>query len=131
LEQMTQLCPACGSGKIDTAEGDQAECLDCGWKGSKTSLLAVPLPANPYSMEINQDRALEMAKHISQQYMQLLPAHAAKPIGLCIIESGLCGKQDSKNLARLIRAACLGAHKATLDEAETIAKEHLKKTGGN
>jgi hypothetical protein len=88
--------------------------------------VAVPLPSNPLSLEIDQDRALEIAKHMSEQYMKLLYQGASPAIGQCILQAGLVGKQDSKSLARLLRAACRGAHKATLDEAEAIAQEHKK-----
>lgn len=107
--------------------GGSYECLDCGWKGNAEQLIAVPLPTNPLSLEVNQDRALEIAKHMAKQYMQLLYAGAAQPIGQCILQAGLVGRQDNKNLARMIRAACLGAFKATLNEAEDIAKEHKEK----
>ncbi|MHC4507734.1 MAG: hypothetical protein ACYTAO_02085 [Planctomycetota bacterium] len=86
--------------------------------------MAVPLPANPHSLEVDQDRALEIAKHMSEQYMKLLYQGASQVIGQCILQAGLVGKQDSKSLARMLRAACRGAHKATLDEAEAIANEH-------
>lgn len=103
------------------------ECMDCSWKGNEQQLIAVPLPQNPLSLELDQDRALEIARHMAKQYMQLLYAGASQPIGQCILQAGLVGKQDSKNLARLLRAACLGAFKATLNEAEAIAKEHKEK----
>jgi hypothetical protein len=77
-------------------------------------------------LEIDQDRALEIAKHMSEQYMKLIYANASKIIGQCILQAGLVGKKDARNLARMIRAACKGAHKATLDEADAIAKEHKK-----
>lgn len=60
------------------------------------------------------------------QYMKLLYAAASQVIGQCILQAGLVGRRDTKNLARMIRAACRGAHKATLDEAEAIAEETLK-----
>jgi hypothetical protein len=84
----------------------------------------VPLPANPHSLEVDQDRALEIAKHMSEQYMKLLYQSASPIVGQCILQAGLVGKKDTKNLTRMLRAACRGAHKATLDEAEAIAKEH-------
>lgn len=56
--------------------------------------------------------------------MKLLYQGASQPIGQCILQAGLVGRQDHKTLARLLRAACRGAHRATLEEAEAIAKEH-------
>lgn len=89
--------------------------------------MRVPLPSNPHSLEIDQDRALEIAKQMSRQYMELLFRGASETIGQCILQAGLVGKRDTKSLARLLRAACLGAHKATLDEAENIAKENKER----
>lgn len=86
--------------------------------------MTVPLPANPLALEIDQDRALEIARHMAGQYMKLLYQGVAHPIGTCILQAGLVSARDSKALTRLIRAACLGAHRATLEEAEAIAKEH-------
>jgi hypothetical protein len=92
--------------------------------GNEAQLVAVPIPKNPLSLEIDQDRALEIAKHMSEQYMQLLYQGASESIGACILQAGLVGRKDTKSLTRLLRAACMGAHKATLDEAEKIAEEH-------
>ena len=103
------------------------QCTDCGWKGNAAQLVVVPLPTNPLSLEVNQDKALEIAKHMAQQYMKLLYQGAAKPIGQCILQAGLVGRQDTKHLTRMIRAACMGAYKATLEEAENIAQEHKAK----
>lgn len=102
------------------------ECMDCGWKGNAKQLVAVPLPENPLSLDIDQDRALDIARSMSEQYMRLLYEGASQAIGQCILQAGLVGKQDTKNLARMLRAACRGAHKATLEEAEAIAQEHKK-----
>jgi hypothetical protein len=101
--------------------------MDCGWIGQRPQLIAVPLPTNPLSLEINQDKALEILKHMSEQYMKLLYQSASKAIGQSILQSGLVGRSDTKNFTRLLRAACLGAHKATLEEAEAISKEHKEK----
>lgn len=86
----------------------------------------MPLPKNPHSLDIDPDRAMDIARHMSEQYMQLLYQGASQSIGQCILQAGLVGKRDTKHLARMIRAACRGAHKATLDEAEAISKEQSK-----
>ena len=84
----------------------------------------MPIPKNPNSLEIDQDGALEIAKHISKQYMLLLYKDASQVLGRCILQAGLVGKQDSKNLGRMIKAACVGAHQSTLLEAESISREY-------
>jgi hypothetical protein len=63
---------------------------------------------------------------MAEQYMQLLYVGASKVIGAAILQAGLCGQRDTQNLTRMIRAACMGAHKATLEEAEKIASESRK-----
>jgi hypothetical protein len=86
--------------------------------------MSVPLPSNPLSFSIDEDRALEIARTIAIDFMRMLYQHASKPIGLCLIESGMVGKLDTASLTRILRATCLGAHKAALEEAEAIAAEH-------
>lgn len=134
--QTTTLCPACGSGKIDdehvgdsslkVAGGERKQCMDCGWRGDKEKLVTVPLQANPNSLELDGDAALDVAKQISRNLMLLLGQHASQGLGLCIIEAGLCGRRDKKNLARLLKAGCAAAHQGILQEADNIAKEHSK-----
>ena len=108
---------------VDSDEA-RAECMDCGWVGMRKDTIAVEMPSNPLSFEIDQDRALEIARQIAIDFMRLLYKHASTPIGLCLIESGMVGRKDTAGLTRILRAACLGAHKAALNEAEAIASEH-------
>ena len=127
---MTTLCPACGSGKIashcvDPDDGHR-ECSDCGWKGGRAQLISVPLQKNPNSLELDSDAALDVAHQISSSLKVLIAGHVAQTLGLCILESGLCGRRDKNNLTRLLKAGCEGAHKAILQEADAIAKQHSK-----
>lgn len=128
LSKTTSVCPKCGSGKvaIEMVDSDDAgaECMSCGWKGVRSGTMIVPLPANPLSFSVDEDRALEIARQIAIDFMRMLYQHASQPIGLCLIESGMVGQRDTVNLTRILRATCLGAHKAALDEAEVIAAEH-------
>lgn|GEM_PF-5522466 len=89
-------------------------------------MITVPIPSNPNTLEIDEDRALDIARQMSEQYMKLLYANASKIIGTCILQAGLVGMRDHRNLARMMRAACKGAHRATLEEAESIASEAQK-----
>ena len=100
------------------------KCDECGWLGTEKQLVSVPIPKNPFSIEIHPDTALDAAKQISEQYFLLMSKVAGPVIGQCIVQAGLVGRKDVKNLAKLIRAACLGAHKATLDEANKISKDY-------
>lgn len=122
------MCPVCGSGKVaKTPEGRDnglIECQDCDWRGGEAQLVSVPLPADELSLDISDDRALAIARHMSEQYMRLIYSDASQVIGSCILRAGLVGKRDTKGLTRLLRAACTGAHKATLEEAEKISSEY-------
>jgi hypothetical protein len=120
----TLVCPECASGKVVIDEdSNKADCQDCGWVGVPKNLISVPMPLSGESLAIDPDRALEIARKMSERYMELLYKVAAKPIGNCIFNVGLVGRKDTEGLTRLLRAACKGAHKATLEEAENISKE--------
>lgn len=122
------LCPKCGSGKTELGDlvGDdmKATCTNCGWEGTHKELLnAAPEKEQAPGTIIQPDQALGIAEEVAKAYMNLLAKHAGQSIGLAMVQAGVVGLKDSKRLARLIRAACLGAHKATLDEVEEIQKE--------
>jgi len=127
LGKQTTICPACGSGKItpykDDDDKQMYKCQMCTWFGSINELVSVPMPADQFALEIGQDEALNVVKQISEQYLKLLATQAGQQIGLCIIQAGFCTSRDSKALARLLRAACVGAHKATLEEAQKMSEE--------
>ena len=69
------------------------------------------------------DLALGIAQEVSKAYIILISKMVAQPLGLAMIQSGIIGKEQPKELLRLIRSACLAAHKATLEEIETMQKE--------
>lgn len=127
-----QVCPECGSGKVDTGSSilgndAYAGCQSCGWSGTVGDLLT-PMRQEDDSPGnlITPDQALCIAQSVAEDYMRRLAANAAKPVGLAMVESGIVGLKDRERLARLIRAAMQGAHKATLDEVEVIQKELLR-----
>lgn len=122
------LCPKCGSGKTELGDlvGDdmKATCTNCGWEGTHKDLISAEDAKEANLGELTQpDQALGIAEEVSKAYMNLLAQHAGQPIGLAMVSAGIVGLKDGKRLARLIRAACLGAHKATLEEVEDIQKE--------
>ena len=86
--------------------------------------MSVKLPNDQHSLTIEQDQALDIARQMSENYMALIYSEASQIIGRCILQAGLVGRRDTKNLSRLLRTACLGAHRATLEEADKVASEH-------
>lgn len=126
-----ELCPECGSAKVEMtgpggkilAKYAKARCASCGWEGTQEDLI-IPLGNVEVNPEVlTPDQALHVAEAVAKQYMQMLAAHAAKPIGLAMVESGMVGVQDAPTLGRLIKAACKGAWQATLDEVEAMQQE--------
>lgn len=116
-----QLCPLCGSGKVNVTdrlamvEGGlgQATC-PCGWSGAASQLVVK-------KMEIGQ--AESIAEAVAIEYLRALAVYAGACIGRAMVLSGLVTSSETKTLARLIRAACTAAHKATLYEIEAIQLE--------
>lgn len=123
--QTTTLCPACGSGKI--AGSDPAHCVECGWEGDDVHLLRAEMPLVGKMLDLNPDRAFLIAEQISKSLYVAVAKIASRHIGLAILSSGLCGKRDNHNLARLIKAGCGAAHQGILEEADAIAKEYSQK----
>ena len=126
------LCPKCGSGKVEMGDlvGDdmQAKCTACGWTGPHRELMgavADEAKVAAASAEIfgTPDMALGIAQEVSKDFMNAIARDAGRALGLAMVATGVIGKEDPKSLGRLIRAACLGAHKATLEEIEKIQKE--------
>lgn len=128
-----QVCPECGSGKIkysrEVIGADVAvACLACGWEGVQGDLMTVAADKAKV-MEASQeifgtpDLALGIAQEVSKIYLVLISKLVAQPLGLAMIQAGVIGKEQPAELARLIRAACLAAHKATLEEIEVLQKE--------
>jgi hypothetical protein len=129
-----QLCPKCGSGKVEHSGGIEAspeislyKCLQCGWEGAKNQLIvAQPQAPDAQIVEVlsTPDMALGIAQEVSKQYLLTLSEEASGAIGRAMLRAGIVGgKEDPKYLGRLIRAATLAAHKATLTEIEAIQKE--------
>lgn len=128
--QTVKLCPACGSGKIvnhmmDPDDGYR-RCSNCNWTGGESDLITAPIPENPNCLKLNGDAAKNVLEQISRNLLILLAKYSGHPLGVAIVQAGLCGRLDKTNLARLIKAGCLGAHKAVLDEADKISAEYSK-----
>ena len=125
----TDLCPSCGSGKIETVSGilglGKCRCSKCGWEGNKKDLIAISLETVMRRKgEINDsDVALTAAKEIASDYFVRLAQQAAFPIGKCIVDAGLVASSQKLVLTRLLKAACVGAFRATLEELEKVQKE--------
>lgn len=112
-----RLCPACGSSKV-TPEGmldsSPVKCRSCAWTGTCNDLVL---------HEIDPERLYTIATAVAQDYLRALAKIAAIPIGQAMTASGLMDGSEPKMLARLIRAAVGGAHKATLEEIVKIQGE--------
>lgn len=129
------LCPKCGSGKVEVKSSSLGprvvRCQSCEWSGFEKDLVAYDLDKARQGLDSGlSDAGTAIAMAVSADYMNRLAQFAAQPIGLAMVESGLISKNDTKVLARLLRAACLGAHKATLDELEQIQREHQNERRG-
>lgn len=113
------VCPKCASSKIDFGEliggGVNVGCSNCGWVGKRRDMLQSGTAASP----------LEIAEKISLEYMRLLAKYTANIMGRAMVQAGIVGAKDPERLARLIKAACHGAHRATLEEVEKMQKELL------
>ena len=112
-----RLCPACGSSKV-TMDGlldnSPSKCRYCTWTVTYNDLIL---------HEIDPDRLYAIATAVAQNYLLALAKFAAAPIGQAMAASGLVDIAEPRMLARLIRAAVGGAHKATLEEISKIQGE--------
>jgi hypothetical protein len=110
-----ELCPQCGSNKIEQdILGTRADCAACGWDGKPSELAAAKVDTN----------ALSIATQVSAQYLLHLSQKASPEIAKAMIVAGVVGGKEPKEvLARIIRAATMGAHSATLTEIDAIQKE--------
>jgi len=129
------LCPECGSAKVEMSgpggvilPAGPANCHACGWSGTMKDLMHAQVPELE---SLSQDAAHAIALEVAATYQALLAQIAAQPIGVAMVQSGMVGMKDTKNLTRMIRAATLGAHKATLEEVEKIQKESQSGGSGN
>jgi len=116
-----ELCPKCGSGKVEVTDrlamvsgGLGAATCPCGWSGPASQLVVKQL-------QFGEAEAIAVA--VSTEYMRALAAYAASHVGRAMVVVGLVPAEDKRTLARLIKAAVLAAHKATLEEVEKIQQE--------
>jgi hypothetical protein len=103
--------------------------MECDWEGKRSELLSGDVEGS--GILRHPDMALEIVREVSKDYFQALAKLAGQPIGRALVTSGIVSVQDSKTLGRLIRAACVGAHVATLNELEDIQKEAQGENDGN
>lgn len=125
------ICPQCASAKVDDVRvigrDSDVACANCGWAGKRKDLLGVDAEKVKVDRGIigldGEATPLEIANEVSTAYMRLLAKQAGRFIGLALVQSGMVGIKDLRSLARLIKAACRGAHTATLDEVGKIQEE--------
>jgi hypothetical protein len=111
-----ELCPQCGSGKISrtTPLGDIIKCDGCGWAGKESSVMVTRVDAT----------SLEVALAVAQRFLVALTAEASLPVGRAMFHAGLIQRDtDSTFVGRLVKAAIVAAHRATLEEVDKIQKE--------
>jgi hypothetical protein len=130
---MIKLCPDCGSAKLSYKTGPlltvgdtvPVSCTSCGWRGAESDLLT-PVDQRvdrESSVSVDTDDASFVASEVAQDYLVALSKYAAREIGRSMVVAGLVGVHDAKPMARLIRAATIAAHKATLDEITSMQLE--------
>jgi predicted phosphoribosyltransferase len=126
-----RVCPLCASAKVDKVrsvgrDGDVA-CSNCGWSGAHKDLIGTVVKEHQIMENVlhigGGPLALEIAEEVAATYMRLLAQDVGRPLGMALVQSGVVGVRDAESLARLIKAACRGAHKATLDEIEKMQEE--------
>jgi len=125
------ICPVCASAKVDSVRlvgrDIDAACSNCGWEGKYKDLIDAGIKDRQIIeniVSVGADSiALKIVAEVSATYLTLLAKYAGRPIGLALMESGVVGRKDPASLARLIKAACEGAHRATLDEIEKMQEE--------
>lgn len=113
---LSNVCPSCGSGKIEPNYREEEKpyrCTACG------EAFVRPMAIN---IDLGLDTAQEVAEAIAAQLFRALYEKAAQPMGMAIYRSGVVAENDSKALGALTRAACIGAHKAILEEAERLGQ---------
>lgn len=124
--ETVDLCPQCGSAKVEVLSGSeivggvQVSCTNCDWTGKQSELITAMLPKDG---SLVGDAALSVAQEVALSYLRLISKLAGAQIGLAMVESGITGRKDKYSLTRLIRAACIGAHRATLDEIGKMQEE--------
>lgn len=78
-------------------------------------------------IEGSVDTAQGIAQAISEDLFRNLYKNAATPIGKAIMDSGVADVNDTQAMAAMIRAGCIGAHKAILEEAEKLGHQRAGK----
>jgi len=84
-------------------------------------------------VDVNADGSVDTAQAIyeavAQDLFRRLYESAAKPIGAAIMASGVVDVHDTQAFTHLIRAGCIGAHKAILAKAEELGRASAEREG--
>jgi len=118
---LTSVCPNCGSGKVEPNQDDPAipyRCAEC------ATTFVRPLVVD---VDLGIDSAQQVAEAVATQLFRELYTTSAQPLALAAVNSGLVALKDTKAVALLARAGCIGAHKAMLEEAERIGRSRQKR----
>ena len=126
-----EACSRCGSAKLKFNDKYEFKCLDCGLEGDMRDVMESTIKIDANSVLLGPDPQLEVVKRVAQSYFHSIAKYGSNGIGLALLDSGIVGRQDKAALTRLIKAACFGAYKATLNEIEKIQAEiaEVKKHG--
>jgi hypothetical protein len=108
-----ELCPECGSGKVDSFQGN-SKCKSCSWRGTTSSLLI---------RKMSNKEAHSVVSAVLHDYWQELQKSLPKTVGLALVRCGLCGMDDTEGLARLIKATVISTYKGTLEELDRLQDE--------
>lgn len=119
---LTSVCPSCSSGKVEPNRGEPLNhpyrCTDCG------STFVRPMVTDTGGA-LGEEQ--EIAEAVSAQLFRgLFPL--AEHLGRTARDVGLVGAHDSEALALIMRAGCIGAHRAMLLEAERIGRARAEGT---
>ncbi len=113
---LSSVCPECGSGKIQPSEGEhKVSCTACKATFDKPSAVDIEVDGSV-------DTAQAIYEEVAQGLFQLIYQNAAKPLGAAIMGSGVVDVGDTEAFTHLIKAACMGAHKAILKKAEELGQ---------
>lgn len=131
---MNRICPLCMSSHldlgnqtlvVDAATPRVVTCLNCKWQGTEADLIGIPdgLLAKHANDGLSPDQSLAIIEQMAQKFLIKLASTTGQNIGLALVEAGFVGLHDYLRLGRLIRAACLGAVRGALAEAERLQIE--------
>ena len=130
----TRVCPECGSSHITGPDLTSPAlsrgylCLQCGWSGKEVELVAIPDEAVDKKLDedgglSSPDRGIRIASKMSEDLLNRIAKNTGQMLGLSLVQAGFVGLKDTARLARLIKAACLGAVGGVMGEMELLQTE--------